>query len=72
MAVTEINNADRLVQATFAKHLEQVLGWDSVYAFNYETVGLDGTLGRIDPRDVVLTRDLWDALERRNPDLQGS
>ena len=31
MAVTPINSEDRLVQATFAEHLEQVLGWDSIY-----------------------------------------
>ena len=29
MAVTPINSEDRLVQATFAKHLERVLGWDN-------------------------------------------
>ena len=34
MAVTTINSEDRLVQATFAEHLEQVLGWDSIYAWN--------------------------------------
>ena len=36
MAVTAINSEDRLVQATFAEHLEQVLGWDSIYAWNQE------------------------------------
>ena len=46
MAVTPINSEDRLVQATFAKHLEKVLGWESVYAWNDETFGPDGTLGR--------------------------
>ena len=39
MAVTPINSEDRLVQATFAEHLEQVLGWDSVFAWNKETFG---------------------------------
>ncbi len=32
MAVTGINSEDRLVQETFADHLETVLGWESVYA----------------------------------------
>ena len=32
MAVTPINSEDRLVQATFAQHLEQALGWERVYA----------------------------------------
>ena len=62
MAVTGINSEVRLVQATFAEHLEKVLGWDNVYAFNQETLGPDGTLGRADTRVAVLTRDLRAAL----------
>ena len=69
MAVTPINSEDRLVQATFAKHLEEELGWDSVYAWNEETFGSDGTLGRADTKQAVLRRDLRAALERLNPDL---
>ena len=72
MAVTPVNSEDRLVQATFAKHLEQELGWESVYAWNQETLGLDGTLGRADTKEAVLTRDLRAALERLNPDLPAS
>ena len=72
MVVTPVNSEDRLVQATFAQHLEQVLGWDSVYAWNEETFGLDGTLGRADTQEAVLIRDLRGALERLNPDLPRS
>ena len=72
MAVTSINSEDRLVQATFADHLETVLGWESVYAWNQETFGPDGTLGRADTKDAVVTRDLRAALERLNPDLPAS
>ena len=72
MAVTPINSEDRLVQATFAEHLEKVLGWDSIYAWNEETFGPDGTLGRADTKQAVLTRDLRAALERLNPDLPAS
>jgi hypothetical protein len=32
--ITDINSEDRLVQQTFAEHLEKVLGWESVYAYN--------------------------------------
>ena len=46
MAITPINSEDRLVQATFAEHLERELGWESTYAWNRETFGPDGTLGR--------------------------
>ena len=69
MAYTDINSEDRLVQATFAAHLEQVLGWDSVYAWNQETFGPTGTLGRTSERDVVLVRDLRAALVKLNPQL---
>lgn len=69
MAYTDINGEDRLVQATFAEHLEKELGWESVYAFNEETFGPNGTLGREDTRDAVLKRDLRSALARLNPQL---
>ncbi len=69
MAYTDINSEDRLVQATFAEHLEKVLGWDSVYAWNQETFGPDSTLGRASERDVVLVRDLRAALAKLNPQL---
>ena len=49
--ITDINSEDRLVQQTFAEHLEKVLGWNSVYAYNAETFGPNGTLGRISERD---------------------
>ena len=69
MAYTDINSEDRLVQATFADHLENVLGWESVYAWNHESFGPDGTLGRKDTREVVLVRDLRAALVKLNPEL---
>ena len=72
MAVTPINSEDRLVQAPIARHLEQVLGWDSIYAWNEETFGHAGTLGRADARQAVLTRDLRAALGRLNSDLPDS
>src|SRR5690242_3473544 len=68
MAATGINSEDRLVQATFAEHLAK-LGWESVYAWNTETFGPDGTLGRKDTTEAVLTRDLRAALVRLNPEL---
>jgi type I restriction enzyme R subunit len=69
MAYTDINSEDRLVQATFAEHLEKRLGWESVYAWNDETFGPNGMLGRADTREVVLTRDLHAAVVRLNPQL---
>ena len=72
MAVTPINSEDQLVQSTFAKHLEEVLGWDSVFAWNEEVFGPDGTLGRSDTKEAVLIRELQEAIERLNPDLPTS
>ena len=72
MAVTKVNSEDRLVQETLARHLEETLGWESVYAWKRETFGPDGTLGRESAREAVLTRDLRAALERLNPDLPAS
>ncbi|MDP3772928.1 MAG: type I restriction endonuclease subunit R [Gemmatimonadales bacterium] len=70
--ITDINNEDRLVQQTFADHLRDALGWESVYAYNTETFGPNGTLGRATEREVVLLRDLHAALARLNPDLPES
>ena len=69
MAITPVNSEDRLVQETFSKHLEKVLGWEGAYAWNQETFGTDSTFGRSDTKEAVLTRDLRAALERLNPDL---
>ena len=52
--ITDINSEDRLVQHTFADHLHDVLGWDTAYAWNQETFGPVGLLGRASERDVVL------------------
>lgn len=65
-------NEDTLVQATMANYLADALGWDSVYAFNTETLGAEGSLGRASERDVTLTRHLAEALIRLNPGLPDS
>src|SRR5438876_6187350 len=70
--ITDINGEDRLVQQTFADHLRDQLDWESVYAYNAETFGPQGTLGRASERDVVLVRDLRVALARLNQDLPES
>jgi type I restriction enzyme, R subunit len=67
--ITDINSEDRLVQQTFTEYLRDRVGWDSVYAWNSETFGLNGTLGRNTECEVVLTRDLRAALQRINSTL---
>lgn len=60
---------DRLAQQTLAEYLENELGWQSVFAFNTETFGPEGMLGRSSDRDTVLTRYLGEALVKLNPGL---
>ncbi len=62
-------NEDTLVQATTADYLEEQLGWESVYAYNNESFGKEGMLGRGSDKDVVLTRYLGEALIKFNPGL---
>jgi type I restriction enzyme R subunit len=60
---------DSLVQQTTTEYLERKLGWESVYAYNQETFGPEGTLGRTSDREVVLTRYLYLKLIEFNPGL---
>lgn len=63
------NTEDVLVQKTTADYFRDVLGWESIYAFNDETFGADGTLGRTSDKEIVLVRYLRRALEKLNPNL---
>ncbi len=60
---------DSLVQQTTADYLRDKLGWDSVLAYNHETFGPGGLLGRKNDREVVLTRTLREKLKAFNPGL---
>lgn len=63
---------DFLVQLTTADYMRDALCWESVYAYNEETFGPDGTLGRLSDREVVLTRYLRAKLVEFNPGLPDS
>ncbi len=69
MSLTDINSEDRLVQQTFADHLEKELRWENVYAWNRETFGPGGTLGRHSDQEVILRGHLSDAIRNMRPDL---
>ncbi|TCT27242.1 type I restriction endonuclease [Martelella mediterranea] len=60
---------DLLVQKTMADYLAEEHGWRSVMAWNSETFGSEGTLGRKSDKDVILTRYLSEALVTLNPGL---
>ena len=58
---------DLLIQKSTAELLEKELSWRSVYAFDNEVLGEQGTLGRKTQSEVVLPRHLRMALKRLNP-----
>ncbi len=60
---------DMLVQQTTTDYLHDKLGWDVMYAYNNETFGVYGTLGRKNDSEVVLTRYLKAALVKFNEGL---
>lgn len=67
--MSEAYSEDRLVQKTTADYFHDTLRWESVYAYNDEVLGRDGTLGRSSEKEIVLTRYLRAALEKFNPGL---
>ena len=58
---------DQLIQKSTADFLEKELGWKSVYAFDQETLGANGTLGRNSYHEVLLVRHFSKALKALNP-----
>ena len=58
---------DRLIQKSTADFMEKELGWKSVYAFDQETLGVNGMLGRSSYHEVLLTRHINKALKTLNP-----
>ena len=58
---------DQLIQKSTADFLEKELGWKSVYAFDQETLGTNGTLGRNSYHEVLLVRHFSKALKTLNP-----
>ena len=58
---------DQLIQKSTADFMEKELGWTSVYAFDQETLGTNGTLGRSSYHEVLLTGRFRKALKTLNP-----
>ena len=58
---------DQLIQKSAAELLEKELGWTSVYAFDSEVLGVNGTLGRTSQEEVLLTVRFQKALKTLNP-----
>lgn len=60
---------DGLVQKTTIDYFKYNLDWETVYAYNTEVLGENGTLGRKSEKEVVLVRYLKQALKKFNPGL---
>ena len=58
---------DQLIQRSAAELMEKELGWTSVYAFDKEVLGTNGTLGRTSYHEVLLTGRFRKALKTLNP-----
>jgi len=58
---------DQMIQAGTANFFEEHLGWRSEYAFDREDFGPDSLLGRSHRGEVVLVRELRQALRKLNP-----
>ena len=56
-----------LVQESAGRLLQQELGWEVAFAYNTEVLGPNGTFGRKDYTEVLLSRYFRAALQRLNP-----
>lgn len=60
---------EEAVQIPAGELLRDKLGWELVYCYDEEKLGVDGTLGRASYEDVLLERDLMTALVELNEHL---
>ena len=58
---------DQLIQKSTADFMEKELGWTSIYAYDKEVLGPNGTLGRKSYHEVLLLRHFRKALKTLNP-----
>jgi len=60
---------DNLIEQTAIELFHNRLGWDTALAYNKETFGDTGTLGRLDKKEVILKRYFFEKLKQFNPSL---
>lgn len=58
-----------LVQNSAGNLLRDELGWEVAYAYNTEKLGVDGTFGRKNYREIVLWRYFRQVVIKLNPRL---
>jgi type I restriction enzyme, R subunit len=62
---------DNLIEQTAIDLFYKKLGWDTAMAYNKETFGEGGTLGRLNKKEVVLKKIFFEKLIEFNPGLPG-
>jgi type I restriction enzyme, R subunit len=60
---------DELIEKTAIDLFYRQLGWDTLLAYNKETFGAGGTLGRLDRNEVILRNIFMESVRRINPGL---
>ncbi len=60
---------DNLIEQTAIELFLRRLGWETVLAYNQETFGADGTLGRMNKKEVVLKKYFLEKIRLLNPGL---
>jgi type I restriction enzyme, R subunit len=60
---------DRLIEQTTIELFLKKLKWDTLYAFNKESFGAGGSLGRISKKEVLLKQTFLEKIEQFNPGL---
>ena len=65
--MTREYSEDRLIEQTAIDLFFNQLGWDTLLAYNKETFGEDGTLGRLNKKEVVIKKQSWPSLSSLIP-----
>ena len=60
---------DNLIEQTAMDLFFNRLSWDTALAYNKETFGEDSTLGRLNKKEVILSRIFFEKLKEFNPGL---
>lgn len=67
--MTEEYSEDNLIEKTAIDLFFHQLGWDTLVAYNKETFGESGTLGRVNKKEVVLKKIFLAKIKEFNPHL---
>jgi type I restriction enzyme R subunit len=67
--MTREYSEDRLIERTAIDLFFNQLSWDTLLAYNKESFGEDGTLGRLNKKEVVIKKTVLAKPKQFNPGL---